>query len=77
MGLLLKEGLFMAKGKVKWFNDAKGYGFITPEDGSKDLFVHHTDIIADGFRTLSEGQEVEFEVVDSEKGPKASKVRKI
>jgi len=77
MGLLLKEGLFMAKGKVKWFNDAKGYGFITPEDGSKDLFVHHKDIIADGFRTLSEGQEVEFEVVDSEKGPKASKVRKI
>lgn len=50
----------MAKGKVKWFNDQKGYGFVTPEDGSKDLFVHYQEIQGDGFKTLAEGQEVEF-----------------
>ncbi len=66
----------MATGKVKWFNDQKGYGFITPEDGSKDLFVHYQEIVGDGFKTLAEGQEVEFEIVDSEKGPKAVKVSK-
>ena len=66
----------MAKGKVKWFNDQKGYGFITPEDGGKDLFVHHKDILGEGFKTLAEGQDVEFEVVDSDKGPKATKVAK-
>ena len=65
----------MPTGKVKWFNDQKGYGFITPEDGGKDLFVHHTDIQAEGFRTLSEGQAVEFEIAESEKGPKATQVR--
>ena len=64
------------KGKVKWFNDQKGYGFITPEDGSRDLFVHHSAILSDGFRTLAENQEVEFEVVQSEKGPKATNVKK-
>ena len=66
----------MAKGKVKWFNDQKGYGFITPEDGSKDLFVHHQDITGEGFKNLAEGQDVEFEVVQSDKGPKATKVIK-
>lgn len=64
------------KGKVKWFNDQKGYGFITPEDGSRDLFVHHSAILSDGFRTLAENQEVEFEVVQSDKGPKATNVKK-
>jgi len=62
------------KGKVKWFNDQKGFGFITPEDGSKDLFVHHTSIQASGFKTLAENQEVEFDVEQSEKGPRAANV---
>ena len=65
----------MAKGTVKWFNDAKGFGFIAQE-GGKDVFVHHTAIVAEGFRSLSEGDQVEFEVVDSEKGPKAANVVK-
>ena len=65
------------KGKVKWFNDQKGYGFITPEDGSKDLFVHHSGIIADGFKSLFENQAVEFDTVQSEKGPKAANVKPI
>lgn len=64
----------MASGKVKWFNDQKGYGFITPDDGGKDLFVHHTEIQSDGFRTLAEGQPVQYEVASSDKGPKAVKV---
>lgn len=63
------------KGKVKWFNDQKGYGFITPEDGSKDLFVHHTSIQGSGFKTLAENQAVEFEVEQSQKGPRATNVR--
>jgi Cold shock proteins len=67
----------MAKGKVKWFNDQKGFGFITPEDGSADLFAHFQEIQGDGFKSLAEGQEVEFEVSSSEKGPKATKIRKI
>ena len=62
-------------GTVKWFNDAKGFGFITPEDGSKDVFVHHSAIKMDGFRTLSEGQRVEYEVVKGEKGPAAQNVK--
>ncbi|MFA5160732.1 MAG: cold-shock protein [Elusimicrobiales bacterium] len=66
----------MAKGKVKWFNNQKGYGFITPEDGSKDLFVHYSAITGDGYKSLTEGQEVEFETSDSDKGPKAINVRK-
>ncbi|OGS13739.1 MAG: cold-shock protein [Elusimicrobia bacterium RIFOXYA2_FULL_58_8] len=66
----------MAKGKVKWFNDKKGFGFIIPDDGSKDLFVHHASITGEGFKTLAENQEVEFDTEDSEKGPKAVNVRK-
>lgn len=65
------------KGTVKWFNDAKGYGFITPEDGGKDLFVHHTNIAGDGFKSLSEGQQVEFNVGVGPKGEHATEVSKL
>jgi CspA family cold shock protein len=64
----------MATGTVKWFNDDKGFGFITPEDGGKDLFVHHSDIQSDGFRSLQEGAKVNFEVGSGDKGPKALNV---
>jgi CspA family cold shock protein len=66
----------MAEGTVKWFNDSKGYGFISQE-GGKDVFVHYTAIESEGFRSLAEGDRVEFEITDGEKGPQASKVRKI
>jgi len=62
------------KGTVKWFNDEKGYGFITPENGGKDLFVHHSAIQAEGFRTLAEGALVEFDIVQGQKGPAADRV---
>jgi CspA family cold shock protein len=64
------------KGTVKWFNDAKGFGFITPENGP-DVFVHHTAIVAEGFRSLSEGDKVEFDVTKGPKGLQASNVRKV
>lgn len=64
----------MATGTVKWFNDQKGFGFIVPDDGSNDLFVHHSNIDMDGFRTLAEGQKVNFEVRDGKKGPEAFSV---
>lgn len=64
------------KGKVKWFNDQKGYGFVTPEDGSPDVFVHYSSIQGDGFKSLAENDVVEFEVEKSERGPKAVNVRK-
>ena len=66
----------MAEGTVKWFNDAKGFGFIE-EDGGKDIFVHHTAIQADGFKSLSEGERVSFDVVDGQKGPAAQNVAKL
>jgi CspA family cold shock protein len=66
----------MPTGKVKWFNDAKGYGFIKREDG-EDVFVHFTAIQSDGFKTLAEGQDVMFEVLDGQKGPQAANVLKV
>ncbi len=62
-------------GTVKWFSESKGYGFVTPEDGSKDVFVHHSAIEGDGFKTLAEGQKVTFEVEQGAKGPSAVKVQ--
>ena len=67
----------MARGTVKWFSDQKGYGFITPEDGSKDLFVHHTAIKGEGFKSLQDGQSVEFQVTSGPKGPQATEVVKL
>ena len=64
----------MAKGTVKWFNDQKGYGFITPEDGSKDVFVHFSAVQGDGFKSLREGQAVEFAISQGPKGPQATNV---
>ncbi|MEK6531735.1 MAG: cold-shock protein [Deltaproteobacteria bacterium] len=66
----------MARGKVKWFNDTKGYGFIQQESG-EDVFVHYTAITGDGFKTLKEGEEVEFEVTQGPKGPQASNVVRV
>ena len=65
----------MATGSVKWFNDSKGFGFIAPDDGGADVFVHFSAIAADGFRTLAEGQKVSFEVEDGPKGPQATNVK--
>ena len=65
----------MSTGRVKWFNERKGFGFITPDDGSDDLFVHHTEIEADGYRNLREDQEVEYEVGQGRKGPAAKNVK--
>lgn len=64
-------------GTVKWFNDSKGFGFITPDEGDKDLFVHHSSIVAEGFKSLSEGQRVEFNVGRGPKGENATDVVKV
>jgi CspA family cold shock protein len=64
-------------GTVKWFNDGKGFGFITPETGGKDLFAHFKEIRGDGFKSLSEGQAVEFDIVQGQKGPAAANVRTV
>jgi cold shock protein len=65
----------MATGTVKWFNDAKGYGFIAPDEGGKDLFVHHTNIVGQGFKSLAENAKVEFEAREGQKGPEAVNVQ--
>jgi cold shock protein len=67
----------MATGTVKWFNDAKGYGFITPDEGSKDVFVHHSNIAGDGFKSLAEGARVQFEQRDGAKVPEATNVASV
>jgi len=67
----------MGTGKVKWFNDAKGFGFITPDDGGKDLFVHFSSIQGSGFKTLKENQAVSFEVGEGPKGPHATNIKPV
>ena len=67
----------MATGTVKWFNDDKGFGFITPDEPGKDLFVHYTGIVGDGFKSLAEGARVEFETQQGQKGPEATNVTAI
>ena len=64
----------VVSGKVKWFSDEKGYGFITPDAGGDDLFVHYSEVVGEGFRTLEEGSAVEFDVVEGKKGKQASRV---
>ncbi len=64
----------MDNGTVKWFNDKKGYGFITPDDGGDDLFIHHSNIDMEGFKTLQDGQKVDFESGEGKKGPEATRV---
>ena len=65
----------MAKGKVKWFNERKGYGFIIPDEGGPELFVHHSNVVAKGSRSLQDGQAVEYDVAQGQKGPEATNVR--
>jgi cold shock protein len=67
----------MPTGTVKWFSDDKGFGFITPDEGSRDLFVHHTAIVADGYRSLPEGARVSYEEEEGNKGPKAVNVQRV
>ncbi len=69
--------MMRTQGTVKWFNDSKGFGFITPDDGAKDCFVHHSAIQSEGYRSLSEGDHVEFDVVQGQKGPAAENVVKL
>jgi cold shock protein len=64
----------MATGTVNWFNDSKGYGFITPDEGGKDVFVHHSNVSGEGYKSLAEGAKVEFEPAEGQKGPEATNV---
>lgn len=74
-GDAVNGGVGVATGTVKWFSDQKGYGFIVPDDGGQDLFIHHSNIMMDGFKTLKDGQKVEFEPAQGRKGPEATKCR--
>ena len=74
---ITKENRSLANGTVKWFSEQKGYGFITPEDGGKDLFVHYSNIVGDGFRNLQDGQAVEYDAAQGQKGPEAQNVRAV
>ena len=65
----------MATGTVKWFDETKGFGFITPEDGSKDVFAHYSAIASEGYRSLAEGQKVTYDVVQGQKGPQAANIQ--
>ena len=67
----------MSTGTVKWFNDSKGFGFITPDDGGKDLFAHHSSIQGSGFKSLKENQQVQFDVVNGPKGPAAANIKPV
>ena len=73
----LGEYRMRTTGTVKWFNDSKGFGFITPEDGQKDCFVHHSAILGSGFKSLTEGEKVEFDMVEGQKGPAAENVQRL
>mgnify|MGYP002880457562 CR=1 FL=1 len=75
--VIIRENSSLANGTVKWFSEQKGYGFITPEDGGKDLFVHYSNIVGDGFRNLQDGQAVEFDAAQGQKGPEAQNVRAV
>jgi CspA family cold shock protein len=73
--LQFQEVIDMPTGTVKWFNDSKGFGFITPDDGGKDLFAHHSSIQASGYKSLKEGQKVSFDVTQGQKGPAAANIK--
>jgi cold shock protein len=75
--ITIQEYGMRTTGTVKWFNDSKGFGFITPENGEKDCFVHHTAIQGNGFKSLAEGDRVEFDMIQEAKGPKAANVSKV
>ena len=77
MHFLTWRSALAERGKVKWFNENRGYGFIRREEGGNEVYVHYSDIVGEGFRTLSEGEEVEFDLQEGERGPEAKNVRKL